>query len=1478
YNSNFVVYNTNCCTIGLGNNFLQSDVAIAALDTPAVGIPTWTMLFSALTAPAHATITGYGDNGTGTTGQGTIDFKRRTAENIVSLLGSLDDQDTFLFGAPDGLPANLYMMDFNDPKFNTAQANVFDFNIFHDVALPKEGITAPGDSGGPLIIDHQFSAPTIAAVLSGGDRFFNAQKGAGYGTTSFYQPLYLYWDWIVANSPYKYVGNKAGDGSWTDASHWQMNLDPAYMTIDANGNLVNALPTTPAQGQTNVAPGFGEVCYFDDCVNIVTGVHTNPTPPATPGPTAVTGPFGGMLGQAGFDALMDQYVSARNGTGSSLVGGGPEQVSASLIDGYDPAIAGSSGSILSGQTSAQSDWTNPEGSVTIGGVSVQGAPGSALGQAPNDTAGNAATGIPARYYDVTLAAAGNTTLSGASITVDRLTINGPSAALTIAASGHLTSLIDTKMFAGTMQVDGTYNSTGDFSLFGGLLSGSGTVTAPNTISVLGMIAPGTNGTVGTLTLNSNLVMSSGTTFIADIAPGTSDKLAVTGAASIGGLLAASFAAGSYTIGTQYALIVSTGTLSGTFSSAVFMNTPRGTLANLSYGAHDVFLTLAPAPFVWGATPASGDWNTANNWQYQMVPGASDDANFAASTVTAISIAAPSAAKSLQFNTGAPAYSFAITGSAGSPASLSLTNGIVNNSGNAPTFTVSGISGAAGILAFTGTGNAANSTITAGAFGTVGFTGTADAGAAAVLIAQSGGTIDFSGSTGAAADNKVSAGSIAGAGNFILGADALTVGALNTSTEVSGVISGTGSLTKTGTGVLILSGNDTYTGGTTISGGTLQVGKGAASGIIAGNVVDNGSLIFNRSDSGAFTGVISGTGSFAQNGTGNLTLTATSSYTGATTVNAGILTVNGSIASSTVSVLAGGQLAGSGRVGSTTIASGATLAPGTNGTIGTLTVSGNLTLSSGSNFLADIASGSSDKLVVSGTLATAGTLTLSSVAGYAPHYGDTGVLATASSVTGSFATVTDNITGVLRPTVSVVGAAGNQSLVYTITAASFFTQFTSSSTDQTTIATVLDGARAAHATDLKALYDAIDPLTGSALNQAFENLAPDAERAVGMIDQVIGANYFDMVRERLNDVHHGSGGGGTPSAFHIDGMGLGQAMNSITSVSNGARSFMSLGSQLANGSSDNSSFAGLSGTASGGGSDTWLAMPDGVGGFLTGRALGGTVAIGGSASKADIRGYLIGGGLDFAVGDNLIVGGSVAIGEINTTLRASPATVKSNFAEGGIYGRYDTASNLFVTGFASIGGDTVKTQRVAVVGATSFALSGETHSDTPAFGVTLGKTYTAASDWDDLPWTLVPSVGLQYQHTGVNAFTETGGAAAMAFQEFNSASPITRVAVDIKKSIDLSGLLVTPSVHLGWLNELGGSNGVVNASFASVPTSVMGFANAPLSRDYGEIGAGVDIDMTKTLGSPGVLSVRYDANFGRSDLSYGAWVGQLKVAF
>ena len=104
------------------------------------------------------------------------------------------------------------------------------------------------------------------------------------------------------------------------------------------------------------------------------------------------------------------------------------------------------------------------------------------------------------------------------------------------------------------------------------------------------------------------------------------------------------------------------------------------------------------------------------------------------------------------------------------------------------------------------------------------------------------------------------------------------------------ISGTGTLSKAGAGTLILTGNNTYGGGTTITGGTLQLGNGGKSGSIAGNVTDNGTFAIDRSDTVTFGGVISGTGTFAQIGPGTTILTAINTYSGGTAINGGVLAV------------------------------------------------------------------------------------------------------------------------------------------------------------------------------------------------------------------------------------------------------------------------------------------------------------------------------------------------------------------------------------------------------------------------------------------------------------------------------------------------------------------------------------------------------------------------------------------------------------
>ncbi|WP_206026254.1 autotransporter domain-containing protein [Roseimicrobium sp. ORNL1] len=179
-------------------------------------------------------------------------------------------------------------------------------------------------------------------------------------------------------------------------------------------------------------------------------------------------------------------------------------------------------------------------------------------------------------------------------------------------------------------------------------------------------------------------------------------------------------------------------------------------------------------------------------------------------------------------------------------------------------------------------------------------------------------------------------------------DASLVFDVSTDIGLDGDITGSGTLTKQGVGTLTLTGDSTLGGVTTINAGALQIGDGGATGSISGNITNDGALVFNNSDVLTYGGIISGTGTFTQDGgttgTGMLTLTGVNTYNGTTTINGGVLSVNGSINSATT-VHSGGTLSGSGSIiGAVTVADGGILAAGNSP--GTLTM-GELALNNGS---------------------------------------------------------------------------------------------------------------------------------------------------------------------------------------------------------------------------------------------------------------------------------------------------------------------------------------------------------------------------------------------------------------------------------------------------------------------------------------------------------------------------------------------------
>ena len=111
--------------------------------------------------------------------------------------------------------------------------------------------------------------------------------------------------------------------------------------------------------------------------------------------------------------------------------------------------------------------------------------------------------------------------------------------------------------------------------------------------------------------------------------------------------------------------------------------------------------------------------------------------------------------------------------------------------------------------------------------------------------------------------------------------------------LQGVIGGAGMLVKAGTGSLGLTATDTYTGGTAIDAGILQIGAGGTTGSIVGDVTDNAALIFARSDTISFGGVISGSGYVKQAYLGTLILTGANTYTGGSYITLGTVQVTNS---------------------------------------------------------------------------------------------------------------------------------------------------------------------------------------------------------------------------------------------------------------------------------------------------------------------------------------------------------------------------------------------------------------------------------------------------------------------------------------------------------------------------------------------------------------------------------------------------------
>jgi outer membrane autotransporter protein len=157
---------------------------------------------------------------------------------------------------------------------------------------------------------------------------------------------------------------------------------------------------------------------------------------------------------------------------------------------------------------------------------------------------------------------------------------------TLTLSGVNTYTGATTVNAGTLSVNGSIANSSVTVNAGGMLGGNGTIG--NTTINGGTLSPGNS--IGTLTVQGNLVLTSASAYIVEVSPTAADRTNVTGTASLAGTVQAVFGPGAYITRTYTILSAADGS-TGTFGSLTTTGLPAGFTASLSYTATDAILNL-----------------------------------------------------------------------------------------------------------------------------------------------------------------------------------------------------------------------------------------------------------------------------------------------------------------------------------------------------------------------------------------------------------------------------------------------------------------------------------------------------------------------------------------------------------------------------------------------------------------------------------------------------------------------------------------------------------------------------------------------------------------------------------------------------------------------------------------------------------------------------------------------------------------------
>nr|WP_249146338.1 autotransporter outer membrane beta-barrel domain-containing protein [Bradyrhizobium diazoefficiens] len=585
-----------------------------------------------------------------------------------------------------------------------------------------------------------------------------------------------------------------------------------------------------------------------------------------------------------------------------------------------------------------------------------------------------------------------------------------------------------------------------------------------------------------------------------------------------------------------------------------------------------------------------------------------------------------------------------------------------------------------------------------------------------FITNGSGIVDFSGSAGPNGDGRITAGSIEGSGFYYIGAgNTLVVGSNNLSTIVSGEIADT---------------NPCGCGGP-------------------------------------------GPGSLEKVGSGTLALSGVNTYAGTTTVNGGILQVDGSIASSVLTTVnAGGALTGVGIVGNTMIANGGIFLPG-NGTPGTsMTVSGNLAFQSGALYLVSINGTTSSLANVTGTATLAGSVGVSVAPGsiLAKQYT---ILTAAGGRNGTFSGVATS--GAPNYTASLSYDAGNVYLNFGLD----FGAKSALNVNQTNVANTLVN-----------FFNA-----NGGINSTFAGLAPadltQASGESGTGSQQTTFNAMNLFLSLLTDVF-GSGRSGVPGAtpFADDTSANAYAATGKNAPDKSARSAFASIYPKAPPPTFEQRF------------DVWAA------GYGGSQATGGNAALGSNNTTSSIFGTAV--GLDYRFSPSTIAGFALAGGGTGFNVNGL-GWGRSDLFQAGAFVRHTTAP-AYITAALAYGWQDVTTNRIVTAAGTD-QLRAQFNAN--AFSGRVEGGYRYATQWIGL----TPYAAAQTTLFSLPAYSEFAVVGSNTFALNYAAKDVTSTRTELglraDKSFAAAGGLVTLRGRLAWAHDFNPDRNV-GAVFQTLP--------------------------------------------------------------